>query len=558
MNAATLTRQRGSRYDAITFRACKPCEDFADWKGVWVIVEHRDGKLRDVTLELLGAARPMADKLHHKLTAVVLGHQVANLSPLLLAAGADEVILCEHPILKTPLARPSTDVLNRLIEERRPNIVLIGATHTGRDISSRVAATIDAGMTADCTELDVDATNGELLARRPAFGGKMLATIRCDRHRPQMATARPGIFKPLEPDPARKGRVEKVNVEWLSERTYPTQLIDYVVDQGFDITKEQVLVAGGLGVGGPEGFEKLRELADALGGQIACSRPVADKGWLERSRQVGQTGVSVRPKLYIAVGISGAIQHIEGMKESGTVIAINTDPNAPIFQFADIGLVGDWKGHVDALIAEARKRNLKAAKWMVPVKDTLDADRQAAAERAAKLATKAAAPLAPTPAQPQIAQISQKQTLEPKLAASPEKPQSAPSAKSAAPSAPKSASPAPSPLAASPETVGGKFTGNPKDVAAVKAYAKTVPEEKKAWVIAADCIVCNGCQAACPTDAAIVTDMARVDRDLCIADGACFDACPTNAIRPGLEEPAKSGGWPKGSRLAGKFGVPES
>ncbi|HEX2065345.1 MAG TPA: FAD-binding protein [Candidatus Thermoplasmatota archaeon] len=584
--AAAALRRKGSRYDAIAFRACRPAASFADWKGVWVIVEHRDGQLRDVTLELLGAARPMADKLGHRVTAVLLGHKCAELPPRLLAAGADEVLLVEHPILATPLARPSTDVINRLIEERKPNIVLIGATHTGRDISSRVAATLDAGMTADCTELDVDPVNGELLARRPAFGGKMLATIRCDRHRPQMATARPGIFKPLEADPSRKGRVEKVNVDWLSQRTYPAQVIDYVLDQGRDITKEQVLVAGGLGVGGPEGFTKLQELADALGGQVACSRPVADKGWMERSRQVGQTGVSVRPKLYIAVGISGAIQHIEGMKESGTVIAINSDPNAAIFQYADIGLVGDWKGHVDALIAEARKRNLARAKWMVPVRDTLDADRQAAAERAAKLAGKspAAAPHAGTGA-PAAGQANVKATAQ------------AAQAPPNAPGVPVQAAPAPTPVtdaagktqaplkeapkpavthvvpaggvpptpatqpgaqAVAPEQVGGKFLGNPKDRAAVLAFAKTVPETKKAWVLAADCIVCNGCQAACPTDAAIVTDMARVDRDLCIADGACFDACPTGAIRPGVEEPAKSGGWPKGSRLAGKFGVPEA
>src|ERR1041385_3724198 len=340
-SAKSAVRRGPGRYDAITFRACKPADSFADWKGVWVIAEHRDGKLADVTRELLGAARPMAEKLGHKVTAVVLGHQVTSLGQQLLAAGADDVILCEHPVLKTPLARPSTDVINKLIEERKPNIVLIGATHTGRDISSRVAATLDAGMTADCTELDVDAINGELLARRPAFGGKMLATIRCDRHRPPMANARPGILKPLEADAARKGKVESVDVSWLDSRTYHAQVIDYAIDQGQNITKEQILVAGGMGIGGPEGFEKLQELADALGGQVACSRPVADKGWLESSRQVGQTGVSVRPKLYIAVGISGAIQHIEGMKESGTIVAINSDPNAPIFHYADLGLVGD-------------------------------------------------------------------------------------------------------------------------------------------------------------------------------------------------------------------------
>src|ERR1041385_1764028 len=258
-SAKSAVRRGPGRYDAITFRACKPADSFADWKVVWIIAEHRDGKLADVTRELLGAARPMAEKLGHKVTAVVLGHQVPSLGQQLLAAGADDVILAQHPVLRTPLARPSTDVINKLIEERKPNIVLIGATHTGRDISSRVAATLDAGMTADCTELDVDPINGELLARRPAFGGKMLATIRCDRHRPQMATARPGIFKPLEPDAARKGKVESVDLSFLDGRTYAAEVVDYVLDKGVDITKSEVLVSGGLGVGGPEGFAKLQE-----------------------------------------------------------------------------------------------------------------------------------------------------------------------------------------------------------------------------------------------------------------------------------------------------------
>jgi electron transfer flavoprotein alpha subunit/ferredoxin len=562
VSAASAARPtKGSRYDRITFRACEPAKSFAEWKGVWVIAEHREGKLADVTRELLGAARPMAEKLGHKVTAVILGHQVTDLAAKCLHAGADEVILAQHPKLKTPLARPSTDAINKLIAEHKPNIVLIGATHTGRDISSRVAATLDAGMTADCTELDVDPVNGELLARRPAFGGKMLATIRCDRHRPQMATARPGIFKPLEADAKRSGKVHNADLSFLDGRTYHAEVIDYVVDQGQNITKEQILVAGGMGIGGPEGFEKLRELADALGAQVACSRPVADKGWVERSRQVGQTGVSVRPKLYIAVGISGAIQHVEGMKESGTIIAINSDPNAPIFSYADIGLVGDWKGHVDALIAEARSRKLGQAKWMVPTKDTLDADRQAAAERAAKATGKPAPAPTPGTAAPTPSKPTPTAAAAPAVSAPPAAPAPPAEAKPAhvAPAAP---APATQPAAKAPEpapvAVGGKFTGNPKDVGAVKAFAKALPEEKKAWVLAADCIVCNGCQAACPTDAAIVTDMARVDRDLCVSDGACIDACPTGAIRLGVEVQATSGGWPKGSRLAGKFGTPEA
>jgi electron transfer flavoprotein alpha subunit len=562
------TRRRATgRYEAIELRPAIVAANFTEWRGVWVIAEHRDGKFRDVTLELLGAARPMADKLNHDVTAVVLGQGVAGLSSQLLAAGADRVLVAEHPILKTPLARPSADVLSRLIKERKPNIVLIGATHTGRDISSRVAVHVDAGMTADCTELDVDPGNGELLARRPAFGGKMLATIRCDRHRPQMATARPGIFKPLEMDTRRKGKTEAVDVSWLSAATYATELIEYVLDRGTDITKAEIVVSGGLGIGGPEGFAQLQELADALGGQVGCSRPVADKGWLPRSHQVGQTGVSVRPKLYIAVGISGAIQHIEGMKESGTIIAINNDPHAPILHYADLALIGDWKGHVEALTAEAKRRNLKAAKWMVPARDTLDADRQAAAERAIK-AKAPAAPPAPAAAPP-VAAPAAKPEKSPPAHESPKdsrppRPASDAPTKVPNPPTPPAAAPGPSPPNAATTVMvtasayPTKFSGNPKDRAAAAAYATTVPEEKKAWVLAVDCIVCNGCQAACPTEAAIVTDMARVDRDLCIADGACFDACPTAAIRPGIEEQAKSGGWPKGSRLAGKFGVPEN
>ncbi len=544
MNPATAMRRTKSQYDGIELRPAIAAENFDDYTGVWVIVEQRQGKIQDVTLELLGAARPMAAKLDCTVTAILLGHDTGDMAQRLIAAGADDVIVCHHPILSTPLARPSTDVLVKLIKERKPEVVLIGATHTGRDISSRVAVKIDAGMTADCTELDVDPHNGELLARRPAFGGKMLATIRCDRHRPQMATARPGIFVPLEKDASRTGGIEEVDVSWLDPSAYAAEVVDYVVDVGADITKANVLVGGGLGVGGPEGFDKLRELAEALGGEVACSRPVADKGWLERSRQIGQTGVSVRPKLYIAVGVSGAIQHIEGMKESGTVIAINNDPSAAIFQYADLGLVGDWRPIVDALIKEAQSRSLSGMKWMVPVKDTLDADRQAAAERAAK------AGKAPAPAAKPKAEVPA--TPAPKTEAKPE-----------APEAPAAEATAPAVEAVVEEVVeevvieeSAEYSGDPTDKEAVKAWVKAnVPEEKKAWVFAADCIVCNGCEAACPTEAAIVTDMARVDRDLCIADGACFDACPTDAIRPGIEVEADSGGWPDGSRLAGKFGV---
>ncbi len=542
-----MTSLRKSRYDAIELHPAAPA-NLEDYSGVWVIVEQREGKIQDVTQELLGAAIPMAEKLNTEVTALLLGHDTGDMADRLIASGADNVIRCHHPILSTPLAQPCTDVIAQIVKERKPTVVLIGATHTGRDVSSRVAVKIDAGMTADCTELDVDDASGELLARRPAFGGKMLATIRCDRHRPQMATARPGIFVPIEPDATRKGSIEDVDVSFLDGRDYAAKVLDYVVDKSsVDITKADVLVAGGVGVGSPEGFEKLKELAHALGGEVACSRPVADKGWLPREHQIGQTGLSARPKLYIAVGISGAIQHIEGMKESGTVVAINSDPNAQIFQYADLGLVGDWKGHVDALIKAAKAKDLAKAKWLVPVKDTLAADREAAHERAVKAgkADAAAKQAPPAPAATKTESTSSGgqatvQETAPKASTQTEEPaptrSEAPSESEAKPEEPEG----------SAATEAAEFDGDPNDEDAVRAWVKdNVPEEKKAWVVAADCIVCNGCEAACPTGAAVVGDIAQVDRDLCIADGGCFDACPTDAIRPGIEDPETTAGWPE-------------
>ncbi len=531
-----------SRYDAISLKPAAAAK-LEDYDGVWVIVEQREGQVQDVTMELLGAAGPMADKLNTEVTALLLCDEPGDMPEALAQHGADKVIICRDPILKTPLARPSTDVIAKLVKERKPDVVLIGATHTGRDVSSRVAVKIDAGMTADCTELDVDPLNSELLARRPAFGGKMLATIRCDRHRPQMATARPGIFIPNDRNPKAKAKVEEVDVSWLADNTYHAQVVDYFVDEAnVDITKADVLVAGGMGIGGPEGFAKLQELADAMGGEVAATRPVCDKGWVPRSQQIGQTGLSARPKVYIAVGISGAIQHIEGMKESGTVIAINTDPGAPIFDYADIGLVGDWKGHVDALIQEAQSRKLADKKFLVPVEDTLDADRQAAAERAAK----ASGQPVPKPAAKPTQSKEESPTEAPEVVEADPAPSEAPTAEAVQ-----------EPTVEVVET-SDEYTGDPTDGDAVRAWVKEhVKEDAKAWVLAADCIVCNGCDAACPTGAAVTTDLARVDRDLCIADGACFDACPTDAIRPGVEDEAQTAGWPEGSRRAGEIGVPE-
>ena len=316
--------------------------NLADFKGVWVFAEQRGGELQKVSLELLGEGRKIADKLGVELTALLLGHNVEGLATTLGEHGADKVILADHEELANYTTDGYTKVICDLATERKPGILFIGATFIGRDLGPRVAARLTTGLTADCTQLDVvPEENGALLATRPAFGGNLMATIACPDHRPQMATVRPGVFSKVE-EKNEKFEIEKIEVA-LTSADIRTKVIEVVKDAKdvVDIGEAKVLVAGGRGMGSQENFDKLKELAEVLGGTVAASRGAIDKGWIERDYQVGQTGKTVRPSIYIACGISGAIQHTAGMQDSDMIIAINKDESAPIMKIADYAIVGD-------------------------------------------------------------------------------------------------------------------------------------------------------------------------------------------------------------------------
>jgi len=311
--------------------------DVDAYEDVWVFVEQHDGEVANVSWELLGRARSLADAKDERLVALVMGDRVDGIAEEAIHRGADLVIVVDDPVFEPYRADPYGTQFRTLVETRKPDIVLIGGTHTGRDFAGRVAVPAHAGLTADCTELDVD-EDGLLLAKRPTFGGDAMATIKCEDHRPQMATVRAGVFDAAELDPARVGDIEYEDAV-VTEGETLTEVIERVVGDVADITDADVVVAGGAGVGGD--FAAIEALADVLDAEVAASRAAVDAGWISSARQVGQTGKTVRPDLYVAAGISGAIQHLEGMNDSETVIAINTDPNAPIFEHADYGIVGD-------------------------------------------------------------------------------------------------------------------------------------------------------------------------------------------------------------------------
>lgn len=337
-------------------------------KDIYVVAEQRDGNIAKVTLELLGEATKLAGELGEKVYAVLMGDKIKDKAQSLIEAGADGVVVVEDPMLAEYVTEPYAKALTAVIKNYDPNIVLFGATSIGRDLAPRVAARVHTGLTADCTRLDVNMDNyfeflkatsnadteaiGKRLGMddmnlkmtRPAFGGNVMATIRCANHRPQMATVRPGVMKKLEPQAGKKGTVEEFKVEFVPEDM--NVVIKEVVREtkkAVDITEAKVLVSGGRGIGSPEYFKELQVVADLLGGEISSSRANVDAGWIARDRQVGQTGKTVRPELYMACGISGAIQHIAGMENSECVIAINKNDTAAIFEVADLGIVGDVK-----------------------------------------------------------------------------------------------------------------------------------------------------------------------------------------------------------------------
>ncbi len=328
--------------------------NIADYKGVWVFAEQREGQLQKVSLELLGEGRKVADKLGVKLTALLLGDNVSDLANTLASHGADEVLIAEDKNLAHYTTEAYTKVICDLASERKPGILFVGATFIGRDLGPRVAARLTTGLTADCTSIDVEVENGDLLATRPAFGGNLMATIVCPEHRPQMATVRPGVFEAITTD-ASKCNIEKVEVN-LTDADVRTVVVETVKTKKdvIDISEAKVIVAGGRGVGSKENFALLEELAEVLGGVVAGSRAAVEKGWIEGAYQVGQTGKTVKPSIYIACGISGAIQHVAGMQDSDIIIAINKDESAPIMKVADYGIVGDVAKVLPELIEQAK------------------------------------------------------------------------------------------------------------------------------------------------------------------------------------------------------------
>ncbi|MFO7626089.1 MAG: electron transfer flavoprotein subunit alpha [Candidatus Fermentibacteraceae bacterium] len=326
------------------------------YSGIMVVAELRDGRPDRSTLELLGEARRLAGK-EKRVTALLICADSSDTPGVLVQYGADRVLTGAHPALAHYLTEPYAAVLLQAVRTDKPEIVLAAATTQGRDLMPRVAKLLDTGLTADCTELGIDSETGLLMQTRPAFGGNIMATIVCDRTRPQMSTVRPGVMKKLEPDTSRKGIMETLNVNDSMVKSR-TVLEEFVPTGGteVDLTEAEVIVSGGRGMKGPENYDMLHELAGLLGGSVGASRAAVDSGWIPYPRQVGQTGKTVQPKRYIAVGISGAVQHRVGMQSSDEIFAVNRDPDAPIFTFATHGFVGDLFEVIPALISEIRRR----------------------------------------------------------------------------------------------------------------------------------------------------------------------------------------------------------
>lgn len=328
-----------------------------EYKGVWVLAEQRDGALQKVTLELLGKGREIANKLNVELTALLLGDKIYNLGKELLAYGADKVLYVEDKNLEHFTTDAYTRAIVDIVNEKKPEIVLVGATNVGRDLAPRIAGRLETGLTADCTALDIEEGTGNLLMTRPAFGGNLMATIMCTEHRPQMSTVRPGVFDRLQKDESKinESRIKKVSANIL-DKDLRIKLLNIVkiAKEVADISEAQILVSGGRGIGSKENFNILQELAKEIGGIVSGSRAAVDSGWIDHALQVGQTGKTVRPKLYIACGISGAIQHLAGMQDSDYIVAINKDADAPIMQVADLGLVGDINKFVPTLTEQIR------------------------------------------------------------------------------------------------------------------------------------------------------------------------------------------------------------
>ena len=342
-----------------------------EYKGVAIFAQQVDNKLSSIAFELIGKAHELAADLGTDVTAVVLGSGIADLADQLGEYGADKVVVIDDPALETYRTEPYAQALTAYINEYKPEIMLVGATAIGRDLGPTVSARVQTGLTADCTSLEIgdfplvakegqEQKHNQLLMTRPAFGGNTIATIACPDNRPQMATVRPGVMQKLPKEAGRKAEVINFKPE-IKENNRFVEILNIVknVTNTVDIMDAKILVSGGRGVGSPENFKLLDDLAEVLGGTVSCSRAVVDSGWKPKDLQVGQTGKTVRPNVYFAIGISGAIQHTAGMEESDIIIAINKDETAPIFDVADYGIVGDLNKIVPAL-TEALKAELAA------------------------------------------------------------------------------------------------------------------------------------------------------------------------------------------------------
>ncbi|MBR1693612.1 MAG: electron transfer flavoprotein subunit alpha/FixB family protein [Lachnospiraceae bacterium] len=339
-----------------------------EYKGVFVFAQQVDNEISGIAFELLGKAKELAAPLSTDVTAVLIGSDVKNLADQLAEYGADRVIVVDDPQLKDYRTEPYAHALASVINEYKPEIVLVGATAIGRDLGPTVSARVATGLTADCTVLEIgdfplvaipgkedQQKHNQLLMTRPAFGGNTIATIACPNNRPQMATVRPGVMQKIEPIKGAKANVVEFNPGFEPNDRYVTiKEVVKAVSDTVDIMDAKILVSGGRGVGTPENFKLLEDLAEVLGGTVSCSRAVVDSGWKPKDLQVGQTGKTVRPNVYFAIGISGAIQHVAGMEESDIIIAINKDEDAPIFDVADYGIVGDLNKIVPQLTAQLK------------------------------------------------------------------------------------------------------------------------------------------------------------------------------------------------------------
>lgn len=312
------------------------------YKGVMVFIEQRDGHIQNVSLELLGKAVELAQDLQAGVSAVIVGKDVSELGDLLAQYGADKVYAVEDDRLEKYMNEPYVKGVVEVINEVKPDIVLFGATSIGRDLAPRVSARVHTGLTADCTKLDIDEETGLLLMTRPAFGGNLMATIVCKDYKPQMSTVRPGVMQKLEPDMEKKADLEVLGVDF-TPADFNVEILSEEVEakKKIKIEDADILVSAGRGIGSPDNLPILEKLAQVIGGEVSGSRATIDAGWLPKDHQVGQTGKTVRPGAYFAMGISGAIQHLAGMEESDFIVAVNKNPDAPIFQTADLGIVGD-------------------------------------------------------------------------------------------------------------------------------------------------------------------------------------------------------------------------